>query len=146
MFRSPYINNNIKYLHERCLRLIYNVKGSSYDELLQKTKKNGSVCIQHKTFQELPIGIFKVEKTLNTDIMKYIFMESNVNWQDKTRQDKINFGACGQNHKEHMQLGAIKIKISWNFINKNILNFWSLFLMFKRIICSLSWLCKAFYL
>ena len=102
MFSSPYINNKIKYLHERCLRLIYNVKGSSYDELLQKTKKNGSVCIQHKTFQELPIGIFKVEKTLNTDIMKYIFMESNVNWQDKTRQDKIKFGACGQNHKEHM--------------------------------------------
>ena len=88
MFRSPYINNKIKDLYERCLQLIYNAKGSSYDELLQKTKKNGSVCIQHKNFQELPIGIFKVEKTLNTDIMKYIFMESNVNWQDK-----INFGA-----------------------------------------------------
>ena len=29
-------------------------------------------------------------------------MESNVNWQDKTMQDKINFGASGQNHKEHM--------------------------------------------
>ena len=68
----------------------------------KKQKTNGSVCIQHKNFQELPIGIFKVEKTLNTDIMKYIFMESNVNWQDKTRQDKTKFGACGQNHKEHM--------------------------------------------
>ena len=45
----------------------------------QQQKKNGLVCVQHKNFQELPIGIFKVEKTLNTDIMKYIFMESNVN-------------------------------------------------------------------
>ena len=29
-------NNKIKHLHERCLRLVYNNKLSSYEELLEK--------------------------------------------------------------------------------------------------------------
>ena len=38
-------NNIIKHLHERCLRLIYNDKNSSYEEILTK---DGSVSIHHR--------------------------------------------------------------------------------------------------
>ena len=36
MLHSHYNNNKIKYLHERCLRLTYCDKTSSYEELLEK--------------------------------------------------------------------------------------------------------------
>ena len=44
-------NNIIRNLHERCLRLIYNSKNSSYEELLTK---DGSVSIHHRNIQALP--------------------------------------------------------------------------------------------
>ena len=41
-------NNKIKHLHERCLRLTYCDKKSSYKELLEK---DGSVSIHHRNIQ-----------------------------------------------------------------------------------------------
>ena len=48
MLHSRYSNNKIKHLQDRRLRLIYNEKRSSYEDLL---KKDGSVPIYHKNIQ-----------------------------------------------------------------------------------------------
>ena len=43
-------NNKIDRLHERCLRLIYNDKKSSFEDLLEK---DGSVPIHHRNLRTL---------------------------------------------------------------------------------------------
>ena len=48
MLQSRSNNNKIKHLQDRRLRLIYNEKRSSYEDLL---KKDGSVPIHHKNIQ-----------------------------------------------------------------------------------------------
>ena len=61
MLHSHKNNNKIKHLHERCLRLIYSDKKSSYENLLEK---DNSVSIHHKNIQALAIEIFKVKNKL----------------------------------------------------------------------------------
>ena len=61
-------NNKINRLHERCLRLIYNDKRSSFEDLL---KKDNSVSIHHTSLQALAIEMFKVHT--KTCIMQEVF-------------------------------------------------------------------------
>ena len=56
-------NSKINRLHERCLRLIYNDKKSSFEDLLQK--EDGSVSIHHRNIRTLAVELFKVFKGLS---------------------------------------------------------------------------------
>ena len=69
-------NSKIKHLHERCLRLIYSDKKSSYENFLEKDK---SASIHHKNIQALAIEIFKVKHKLCPEIASDIFMERTNN-------------------------------------------------------------------
>ena len=51
-------NNKIKHLHERCLRIIYNGKQSSYEELLIK---DSTVSTYHRNIQTVATKRFKVK-------------------------------------------------------------------------------------
>ena len=66
MLHSRKNNNKIKHLHERCLRLIYSDKKSSYEENL--LEKDNSVSIHHKNIQALAIEMFKVKHKLYPEI------------------------------------------------------------------------------
>ena len=57
-------------LHERCLRIIYNDKQSSFTELLNK---DSSVSIHIKNIQKLAIEMFKSYKGLSAPIMDNAF-------------------------------------------------------------------------
>ena len=52
-------NNKINRLHERCLRLIYNYKKSSFEDLLEK---DGSVSIHHRNLRTVAVESLKVSK------------------------------------------------------------------------------------
>ena len=77
MCHSRLTNNKINRLHERCLRIIYNDKKSSFEKLLEK---DGSVSIHTKNLQALAIEMFKTYKKLSPPIFQEIFHERENNY------------------------------------------------------------------
>ena len=65
MFHSRKLNNKIKKLHERCLRIVYNNNTSTYEELL-KTDNFQNV-------HALAIELHKVVNGFSPYIMKDVF-------------------------------------------------------------------------
>ena len=74
MFHSRSLNKEINRLHERCLRIIYNDKHSSFDELLEK---DNSVSIHHNNIHSLAIEMYKVANGISPEIMKDVFKTRN---------------------------------------------------------------------
>ena len=72
MLHSRSNNNKIKHLHERCLRLIYNDKQSSYEELLIK---DGTISIHHRKIQTLATEMFKVKNEIFPENICDIFIQ-----------------------------------------------------------------------
>jgi len=70
MCHSRKNNRKINRLHERCLRIIYNDKQSTFNELLEK---DGSVSIHIKNIQILATEMFKMSKGLSPPIMENVF-------------------------------------------------------------------------
>ena len=70
MLHSRRNNSIIRNLHERCLRLIYNDKNSSYEELLTK---DGSVSIHHRNIDALVTGFYKIKNGLSPELFTEIF-------------------------------------------------------------------------
>ena len=62
--------NKINRLHERCLRIIYNDKRSSFNALLEK---DGSVSIHERNIKILATEMFEVSKNLAPPQMHEIF-------------------------------------------------------------------------
>ena len=70
MCHSRSNNRKINMLHERCLRIIYNDKQSSFTELLNK---DNSVSIHTRNVQRLAIEMFPFYNGLSPPLMKNIF-------------------------------------------------------------------------
>ena len=75
MFHSKRLNNKIKSIHERALRITYVDNVSSFQELLEK---DNSVSIHHNNIQVLATEMFKMFKNLSPDIVREIFQERSV--------------------------------------------------------------------
>ena len=90
-------NNKINRLHERCLRLIYNDKKTTFDDLL---KKDGSVSIHYKNLRTLAIELFKVYKGYSPVIFSETFptkQKSQYNMRNHSyfampRAKTVNYG------------------------------------------------------
>ena len=74
MFHSPYLNNKINRLHERCLRVINNDKFSNFEELLSK---GNSVSIHHNNIHVLAIEMYKFTNDMSPDIINEVFKLRN---------------------------------------------------------------------
>ena len=70
MCQSRENNRKRNRLHERFLRVIYNDKQSSFNELLEK---DGSVSIHERNLQVLATEMYKISNGLSTPLMKAIF-------------------------------------------------------------------------
>ena len=70
MFHSSNLHNKTNKLHKRCLRVIYNDKTSSFEQLLAN---DNSVSIHHSNIQTLVIEMYKVTNGLSPEIMSEIF-------------------------------------------------------------------------
>ena len=78
-------NNKINRLRERCLRLIYNDKHSSFEELLEK---DNSVSIHHKNLHVLATEMFKVHIKSSPEIMQEVFpLKEQVHYNLRTQTD-----------------------------------------------------------
>ena len=71
MCHSRTYNNKIGRLHERCLRLIYDDKRSSLEELLEK---DNAVSIRYKNLQAPAVEMFKVHTKTSPEIIQKVFL------------------------------------------------------------------------
>ena len=72
MFHSRILNNKIKRLHKRCLKIIYNDKLSTFEELLHK---DNSVSIHHNNIHALATEMYKVVNVTSPEIMNEVFQK-----------------------------------------------------------------------
>ena len=70
------LNTKINRLHEQCLRIVYNDKKLSFNELLAK---DGSVSIHHQNLQKLAAEMFKVSRGLSPEIVYELFQFKRAN-------------------------------------------------------------------
>ena len=70
MFHSCSLNDKINRLHERCLRVIYNDKRSSFEELLAK---DNSVSVHPNNIHALAINMCKVANGISPGIANDVF-------------------------------------------------------------------------
>ena len=75
MFHSRIMNNKINRLHERCMRLIYGDKTSSFEELLDQDK---SVSIHTRNLQMLATEMFKVYRSMSPPIFSELFCRRDI--------------------------------------------------------------------
>ena len=74
MCHSRIINKKINRLHERCLRMIYCDKQSSFEELLEK---DSSVSIHERNIQILATEMYKVNKGMSPPQTTELFPRRN---------------------------------------------------------------------
>ena len=91
MLHSRRNNSIIRNLHERCLRLIYNDKNSTYEELLTK---DGSVSIHHRNIQALATEFYKIKNGISPELFTKIFAREteshyNLRWCNDFRIPSI---------------------------------------------------------
>ena len=75
MNHSRYVNNKINRIHARTLRIIYNDRTSSFEELLEK---DNSDTIHHRNLKILATEMFKVKNDLAPSIFNNIFERQNM--------------------------------------------------------------------
>ena len=70
MCHSLIDNTQINKLHERCLRIVYNDKMSSFENVLEE---DSSVSIHNRNLQVLATEMFKINRAISSSIMECIF-------------------------------------------------------------------------
>ena len=117
MFHSRGINNKINRIHERALRITYNNKSSSFQDLLDK---DNSVTIHHRNIRTLAIETFKVLHGLSPPLLNDVFVEKNCNYNlrgnnflKRRRVNSVRYGT------ESVYFLAPKI---WDILPKEIKN------------------------
>ena len=97
MCHSRIINKKINRLHERCLRMIYCDKQSSFEELLEK---DSSVSIHERNIQILATEMYKVSKGMSPPQITELFARRdehpfNLRHNVEILQPLVNSVCCG---------------------------------------------------
>ena len=78
MFHSRTLNNKINRLHERCLRIVYNDKKSTYENLIVS---DTFVSVHIRNLQILAKKMFIVRGDLSPAIFKELFTKRTLNYE-----------------------------------------------------------------
>ena len=109
MLRSRRNNNIMRNLHERCLRLIYNDKDSSYEELLTK---DGSVSTHHRNIQALVIEFYKIKNGLLPELFAKIFARETESHYDLRRCNDFTISSIRTGYHGSESISFLGPKIS----------------------------------
>ena len=95
MFHSRIINKKINRLHEKCLRIIYRNKQSSFEELLEKVSS-----VSERNIRILATEMYKVTKGMSPPQITELFARKNEHPHNlihkaKFLQSFINTLCCG---------------------------------------------------
>ena len=128
MFHSRSFNNKINRIHERALRITYNDKSSSFQNLLEK---DNSVTIHHRNIKILATETYKFLQGLSPPLMNEIFVERNNNYSlrgnnvlTRRRVNSVRYGT------ETVSFLAPKI---WDILPKDIKDSESLDIFKRKI-------------
>ena len=117
MFHSRGNNNKIDRIQERALRITYNNKSLSFQDLLGK---DNSVTIHHRNVRILTIEIFKVLHGLSPPVLNEVLVERNCNYNlrgnnslNRRRVNSVRYST------ESVSFFAPKI---WDIFSKEIKN------------------------
>ena len=116
MCHSITLNNKINRLHERCLRLIYNDKHSTFHELLEK---DCSVSIHTRNLQFLVTEMHELAKGISPTIIQEIFRFRNSSSYNLRSQNifEITFRNHDYNGTESVSYLASKV---WELVPDNL--------------------------
>ena len=89
MCHSRAKNNKINRLYERCLRIIYKDKASTFEQLLEK---DSSVSIHTRNLRFLAVEMFKVVKGLAPTIINDLFPLKETNNHNLARNETVRHG------------------------------------------------------
>ena len=84
MFHSRIMNNKINRLHEKCLRLLYGEKSSSFEKLLEQDK---SITICTRNQRILATEMFKAYRNVSPPIFSEIFYRRDKNYNLRINSD-----------------------------------------------------------
>ena len=87
MCHSHANNNKINKLYERCLRIVYNDKQFSFNQLL---KKDGSVSIHMRNMQVLATEMYKFIINLSPPLMNRVFKLNSESRYNLTQISKFS--------------------------------------------------------
>ena len=83
MFHSRIMNNKINRLHERCMRLIYEDKTSSSEELLEQEKSNS---MHTRILQMLATEMLKVYRSMSP-ILSELFRRGDISYNSQSNSN-----------------------------------------------------------
>ena len=78
VLHSRTLNNKINHQRARCLKIVYNDKKSTYENLLLRDR---SVSVRVRNLQILAIEMFKVHSDLSPPIFKELFHKRTLNYE-----------------------------------------------------------------
>ena len=116
MCHSRALNNKINGLHDRCLRLLYNDKQLTFEELLEK---DDSVSIHIRNLQTLATEMYKVMKGDSTETMKEIFRIREENGYNLRHQNIFKRPIVNSVYNDTETVSFLRPKI-WELISTGI--------------------------
>ena len=116
MLYSHENNNIISNLHEWCLRLKYNDKNTSYEELLTK---DGSVSLHHMNIQALATKFYKIKNELSPEFFTEIFVHEKESYYNLRWCNAFRIPSVCTVYDDSESISFLGPKI-WNFLPDEI--------------------------
>ena len=118
MCHSRTNNNKINRLHERCLRIIFSDKQSSFETLLEK---DDSVSIHNRNLQILATEMYKIKNNLSTSIIADLFEERNEQHYNLRNFAQFSLPAIRTVYNGSESISFLGPKV-WNILPDNLKN------------------------